>query len=192
MNGSIYSKNMPMQGLETMTSQGTMTSMTAKKLSLVLLAVCAWSAPSSASQIIEGRVVSIADGDTLTVLDSSNRQHRVRLAEIDAPEVGHGKESPAQPYGERSRQSLGDLCFRSAASVRIVDIDHYGRIVGRVTCNGVDANLEQVRRGMAWAYKRYVRDPAIVAAERSASASGKGLWASPSPTPPWEWRIATR
>jgi len=37
--------------------------------------------------LIIGLVVAIADGDTLTILDSTKRQHRIRLAEIDAPDM---------------------------------------------------------------------------------------------------------
>ncbi len=57
-----------------------------------------------------GRVVKIADEDTLTILEAGRRQHRIRLADIDAPEK-------SQPFGTGSKQSLSDLCFGKNAMV---------------------------------------------------------------------------
>ena len=57
-----------------------------------------------AADTIEGRVVGISDGDTITVLTPGKEQVRVRLAEIDTPESG-------QPYGTRARQVLSELVF---------------------------------------------------------------------------------
>lgn len=138
---------------------------------------------------LSGKVVGIADGDTLTVL-SGPEQVRVRLAWIDAPEIGHGRNRPGQPFGQASKRSLSDLCFGRRASVEVVDRDRYGRVVGRALCEGRDANLYQVRRGMAWAYVRYGPPASIVEAEAEARAAGRGLWSDRSPVPPWEWRHA--
>lgn len=133
---------------------------------------------------IEGQVVGVADGDTLTVLHE-RIQIKVRLAEIDAPEK-------AQPFGQRSRQSLADLCFQKPVLVEAKGHDRYGRTIGRVRCAGVDANSEQVRRGMAWVYDRYVTDRALYAIQADARADRRGLWADANPLPPWEWRHQTR
>lgn len=94
--------------------------------------------------LIFGLVVAIADGDTLTVLNQDSPQVKVRLAEIDAPER-------LQPVGTRSRLSLGELCHKKRAEVRVVDLDRYKRVVGRVSCEG-GSNAAQVRRGLAWVY----------------------------------------
>jgi endonuclease YncB( thermonuclease family) len=65
----------------------------------------------SASAIsLTGRVVKIADGDTLTVLDARNEQYKIRLSDIDAPESG-------QPYGTVSRQNLGALVSSQRVTV---------------------------------------------------------------------------
>lgn len=74
------------------------------------------------------------------------------------------------------------------AVLKVVDIDRYGRTVARVTCNDVDANAEQIRRGMAWVYTRYAKDPTLPILEAEARAAARGLWSDPSPTPPWRWR----
>ena len=128
-----------------------------------------------------GRVVAIADGDTLTVL-VSRQQIKVRLTDIDAPER-------KQPFGQRSRQSLADLCARRDATVLEAGKDRYGRTLGRVLCDGVDANAEQVRRGMAWVYVRYApKGSPLYAMQAEARAAKRGLWADPRPVAPWEWR----
>lgn len=126
------------------------------------------------------QVISIADGDTLTVLEG-REQIRVRLANIDAPEK-------KQPFGQRSRQSLADLCFGKDAEVRPQSKDRYGRTVAVVICNGIEANREQVERGLAWVYVKYNKDPELPAVEVLARESRLGLWRDKEPVPPWEWR----
>jgi endonuclease YncB( thermonuclease family) len=130
-------------------------------------------------------VVSVRDGDTLTVL-IDRQQVRVRLTEIDAPELG-------QPFGKRSRQSLSELCFGKTAELEVRDADRYGRTLARVTCAGTDANAEQVRRGYAWTYTRYAGpDSPLHALQEEARAARRGLWKDPVPVPPWNWRRGAR
>ena len=130
---------------------------------------------------LRGRVVAVADGDTLTILDASRQQHRIRLAEIDAPEK-------RQPFGQRSKQSLSDLCYGRDAAIEDGRRDRYGRTIGRVSCAGIDANAEQVRRGMAWVFDRYATDRSLYAIQDEARAARRGLWSDPAPVPPWEYR----
>ena len=129
---------------------------------------------------ITGKVVAVADGDTITVLHDK-AQVKVRLTEIDAPEK-------KQAFGNRSTQSLSDLCFGKTAVLDEKGKDRYGRTLARVTCDGVDANAEQVRRGMAWVYDRYVTDKSLYAVQEDAKAERRGLWHDDKPLPPWEWR----
>jgi micrococcal nuclease len=98
------------------------------------------------ARAFDGLVVSVADGDTLTLM-TDRTQVKVRLADIDAPERG-------QAFGTRSRQALSALCFQQRATVAAQSRDRYGRTVGRVNCNGIDANAAQVRSGMAWVFRR--------------------------------------
>ena len=153
---------------------------------LNLLAVIAllFASAVSAAQI-SGRVVSVADGDTLTLLVDNHDQVKVRLAEIDAPEK-------AQPFGQRSKQSLSNLCFGRDATLETTDTDRYGRTVAKVYCGGVYANAEQVRSGMAWAYRKYLHDQSLLATESEAREAMRGLWADSDPVPPWEFRKAKR
>ena len=137
------------------------------------------------------KVVGVSDGDTITALCKGNEQVKVRLAEIDAPEK-------AQPFGAKSKQSLSDLCFGKQARIASQGRDRYGRTIGRMYCftpgvkTEIDANAEQVRRGLAWVYDRYVTDPDLYPLQDAARTERRGLWADSAPTPPWEWRKARR
>lgn len=134
---------------------------------------------------LHGRVVRIADGDTVTVLTGSKQQVRIRLAEIDAPESG-------QAFGNRSKQSLTRMCGNKTARVQVQDIDRYGRVVGRVHCGPYDTSAEQVSAGMAWVYDSYVRDKSLYQLQDAARKARVGLWGDPSPIKPWEWRRGER
>lgn len=141
---------------------------------------------SVAAYALEGKVIGVADGDTLTLLDRYKAQHKVRLAQIDAPET-------AQPFGQRSKQTLSALCFGKYAHVREKSSDRYQRVVGTVICDGVDANREMVERGMAWVYVQYApKSSPLYGVEEGARRRRVGLWVDPSPVPPWQWRQAKR
>jgi len=150
---------------------------------LALLLVVLLSLPALAGELT-GTVVGISDGDTLRLL-VGREQVVIRLDQIDAPEK-------AQPFGTRSRQSLAELCHQR--DVRVVEggRDRYGRTIGTVFVDGVNVSAEQVRRGMAWVFVRYARDPALYAIEREAREAGRGVWTDPDPIPPWEWRRQRR
>lgn len=153
-------------------------------LATAVLAAALYAVPSHAREL-HGLVIGVADGDTLTVLVNRERV-RIRLAEIDAPERG-------QPYGTRARQSLAELCQERVATVAPAGIDRYGRTVGVVSCDGIVANREQVRRGLAWVYSRYARrDSPLYAVQREARTQARGLWQADDPQPPWEWRNRRR
>jgi endonuclease YncB( thermonuclease family) len=133
-------------------------------------------------------VVAVADGDTLTARcgePGHYQQVKVRLAEIDAPEKG-------QPFGNRSRLSLASLCAGTIATIKATGKDRYGRSIARVQCKGVDANGEQVRRGMAWAFTRYLTDDTVRVQEGAARVERVGLWADEAPEAPWSWRARAK
>ena len=100
---------------------------------------------------VTGRVVTITDGDTLTVLTAQRQQHRVRLSGIDAPER-------RQAFGQVSKQHLSDLVYDKTVTVVFHKRDRYKRILGQVLVNGADAGLDQIETGMVWHYKRYERE----------------------------------
>jgi endonuclease YncB( thermonuclease family) len=141
-------------------------------LAVVLLAGCA---------DLGSRIVRVSDGDTVTALKDGG-EVKIRLVEIDAPEK-------AQAFGAASTQSLTELCLNKDATLEEQGKDRYGRTLARVHCDGIDANTEQVRRGMAWVYRRYTsKDSPLYAVEVEAKAARRGLWADAEPVSPWEWR----
>lgn len=143
------------------------------------------------AETLMGRVVGISDGDTLTLLDMANTQHKIRLAGMDSPEKG-------QPFGQACKQSLSDLAYDRVVAVESNKLDRYGRVIGKVLVNGLDVNLEQVRRGCGWHYKKYQNEQSLddrlsySRAEDAARASRVGLWTDNDPVPPWDWRKARR
>jgi endonuclease YncB( thermonuclease family) len=143
------------------------------------------------AETIVGNVVGVVDGDTVTVLDADKVQHNIRLSGIDAPEK-------AQPFGQRSKENLSNWVFNKQVTVEIGKTDRYGRSLGKVLVEGVDANLEQVKAGFAWHYKAYEREqPAedrkvYARAEAGARAARAGLWRDAVQMPPWDWRSCRR
>lgn len=176
-----------------------------------LLSACAYPAPSSyvdapsapaapptitpsqatIPRTIEGRVVGVSDGDTITILGAGSRQTRVRLQGIDAPES-------RQAFGQVSKRNLSDLVFDKQVIVEYEKADRYGRTLGKVLAGGRDVNLEQVKAGLAWHYKHYQEDQSpedrrlYADAETEARSARRGLWADPGPVPPWDFRRGKR
>ena len=128
---------------------------------------------AAAAETLMGRVVSVSDGDTLTLLTADRQRVKIRLAEIDAPEHD-------QPFGPRSQQSLSQLAFNRTATVEVRAHDDYGRTVGRVFVAGQSLDAEQVRRGMAWVYRHYATTQSLYTLEAEAKAARRGLWADPN------------
>jgi endonuclease YncB( thermonuclease family) len=139
------------------------------------------------AEYLTGRVIRVADGDTITILDSSNTLHKIRLSGIDAPER-------KQAFGMKSKDSLSDAVAGKTVTIDWNKRDRYKRIVGKVMLNGKDINLEQIREGLAWHYKAYereqdVEDRSIYAqAEYEAQNKRVGLWSDKLALAPWDFR----
>ena len=140
---------------------------------------------SAQAETLEGKVIKIADGDTLTLLTSSNQQVKVRLAGIDTPER-------KQPFGNKAKQALSNLAFQKQALVEIAAKDRYGRTIGVVFVDGLNVNAELVKQGMAWVYRKYTDDERLYVLESEAKQAKRGLWLDKNPIPPWEWRRGKR
>ncbi|MDO5056149.1 MAG: thermonuclease family protein [Lautropia sp.] len=134
-----------------------------------------------AAQELSCRVVGVADGDTLQCLAEGNRLLKVRLDQIDAPERG-------QDFAQVARRRLAALVAGRQVRLRAQGQDRYGRTVAAVRVDGLDVNAEMVRSGHAWAYRKHLKDPALLLLERAARDRGLGLWSQPDPVYPAEWR----
>lgn len=143
----------------------------------------------STSIVLFCLVVAVADGDTLTArcgVPGAYEQVKVRIAAIDAPEK-------AQPFGQRSKQYLSDLCFREAAAIKPSSRDRYGRTVADVQCKGQDVGKTQVAAGMAWVFDRYAEGyEHLYQLQDRAKGARAGLWIDATPMPPWAWRQKLR
>jgi len=134
------------------------------------------------------KVVKVTDGDTVYVLDRGRERHKIRLGGIDAPES-------KQVFGKKSSKNLTRLVAGRNVAVEYDKRDRYGRIIGKILRDGQDMNLQQIKDGYAWHYKRYQREQSDLdkmlydSAEIEARNRKIGLWSVPA-LPPWEYRQA--
>ena len=157
------------------------------------------------AETLTGRVVYVADGDTVTVQDAAHSRHQIRLAGIDAPEL-------MQAFGNRSKLHLSRLVFDKAVSVEYSKRDDHGRVVGKVMVASpdacpdasdacpktLDAGLAQIAVGLAWWYRYFAAEQSeedqhrYEFAEFEARTRNAGLWVDSEPVPPGEWRRRNR
>ncbi len=137
--------------------------------------------------ILQGEVIVVVDGDSFVLVDSSGVMHRGRIAGIDAPER-------FQPFGNRAKRHLSGLVLHKPVVLDWYKEDQYGRRIGKLSADGRDAGLEQLRAGLAWHYKSYEGEQhmderaSYKAAEGEARKQRRGLWEQDAPVPPWEYR----
>jgi len=133
-----------------------------------------------------GRVVRVADGDTLTILDRNNNQHKIRLHGIDSPERD-------QAYGKAAGKALSGLVAGETVGIVVLGKDRYGRTDGTVYLDEKNVNLAMIESGYAWWYRYYAPEEHLLeASEKQARTAQRGLWSDPDPTPPWDWRRQQR
>lgn len=136
------------------------------------------------AELLSGKVISVADGDTITILTAAKQQIKIRLYGIDTPESG-------QAFGQKAKQFTSSLAFGKQVIVKAYDIDKYGRTVGVVKAGGKNVNEAIVSAGLAWQYRKYCLESFCsnwLELEESARNSKTGLWHDKNPMPPWEWR----
>lgn len=127
------------------------------------------------ADVLTGKVVGISDGDTITVLDATKTEHKVRLMGIDAPEK-------SQDFGSQSKRALSNYIYQQEVAVEYKKLDKYKRKVGKVIFEGKDICLSMIELGMAWHYKDYEKEQSKTdrdlysQAELKARNEKRGLW----------------
>ena len=132
-----------------------------------------------------GTIIGVHDGDTVTLLTPHHKQIKIRLANIDAPEL-------KQPYGMTAKQTLSNFIFQKHVIVTAKNKDRYGRTIGTITRSDdhLNINTALISVGAVWVYRTYAKDPTLIQIENTARNAGKGLWSlnDQPPVPPWDWR----
>ncbi len=147
----------------------------------LVAAATTWAQPPKVLEEIPGKVVSVVDGDSLTLQRADETKLTVRLEGIDSPEL-------KQAHGEKSKEALSALVLSKEVTVRKTGQDKSGRILGIVVAGGDEINLQLVESGTAWHFKKYNKDKRLAEAEERARAAKKGLWAGEDVIAPWEYR----
>ena len=134
------------------------------------------------ARTIRGRVTRVVDGDRIWVTDFKGR-HKVRLFQIDAPELeqAYGKEAADRLY-----RRIGDKTVRVEWTMQ----DTSGWILGTVYFDDSEINLEMIEDGCAWYDRRTGPAPHYTAAEKKAREAKLGLWADPAAINPMNFRRA--
>jgi micrococcal nuclease len=166
---------------------------------LFLLMACPVLAQSPIRSI-DGFVMKVSDGDTITV-NADGSKVKVRLYGIDAPETEKSNKKtgrvskPGQPFGEEAFMALQSKVGGKRVRLDVMDVDRYKRAVCVVWVDGREINREMVLEGLAWAYKQYLDRPhasEYLRAEEQARSERRGLWKQYNPVPPWEFRRGFR
>ncbi|MEH0168517.1 thermonuclease family protein [Roseateles microcysteis] len=135
----------------------------------------ALTAPAAADTTLRGQVVSVAGGDVVTIVDDQDREHKLRLAFIDAPELG-------QPFGDEAQSALAAMVLGREVVARLVDEGADGAAQAEVVePHGHSVNLELIKRGLAWhdyfdTQAKSDRDR-YQAALSAAQTARQGMWA---------------
>jgi len=150
---------------------------------IYLIIIFCISGISLAQEPIKGVVVSVSDGDTITVLQN-NKQYKIRLYGVDTPEK-------KQDFGQKAKRFTSDMVFKQQVKVIVYDTDRYGRTVGLVYVGQECLNEELINNGCAWVYKKYCKESFCerwLQLEKEARKNKLGLWVYDNPIPPWDFR----
>ena len=152
-----------------------------------ILALLIFLLPQAELKTKNGEVISVKDGDTLILKDKRDKLYKVRLEDIDAPEIG-------QPFGRPAKRLLEDLALEKIVRVNYTQVDKYDRLIGEVFLpDGKMLNEEALKAGLAWHYR--VKNPHSTFLEKMEYKAWKkhlGLWVQENPIPPWEFRRESR
>ena len=135
---------------------------------------------ATAAHAGEFKVTRVYDGDTIQAV-GHDVEIKVKLINIDAPEISHKRGQPSQPYAQKAKEHLTKLIQGKVVDVKGYGLDRYDRVLGVVYLNGKNINLEMVKEGLAEVYRGKVTrtDFKLMpyhAVEREARNLQKGIW----------------
>ena len=139
-----------------------------------------------AEESLNGQVLRVADGDTITIITDGQQTKKIRLSEIDTPERD-------QPWGGQASLALSKKVANKSIVAKVSGVDRYDRVIAEIFVEERNINQEMVSEGHAWAYRRYLKNDYLLELERIAKEKGLGLWGlTQDPIPPWQWRKGSR
>ena len=124
--------------------------------------------------------IQVIDGDSIKII-KNNKILNIRLAHIDAPEL-------KQSFGPESKKFLESLLKDTHFNIEITGKGAFGRSLGVIYIAGKNLNLEMVKNGYAWHYRKYSKSLIYYKYQELARQSNKGLWSRESPIEPWSFR----
>ena len=140
------------------------------------------------AKTLQGKVIHVADGDTITILTPQKEQIKIRLAAIDCPESG-------QSYGKKAKKFTSSMVYGKHVKVKPITKDRYGRTVAMVLVNSSNLSKQIIANGYGWVFRKYCKWRFCddwLRLEETARDRGIGLWRDRNAIPPWEWRKAKR
>lgn len=158
-----------------------------KTIKFIISSILAMASVAANAEAIQGSIVEVSDGDTVTLLTAQKQQVKIRVQGIDAPER-------SQAFGNVARQAMAKAVFQKDVEAQCSSTDRYGRKICVIYVNGMDAGLHLVSQGLAWHYKQYEREQSprdrasYSYTEENARAQRVGLWTEPNPMAPWDFR----
>ncbi len=139
----------------------------------------------------QSEVVRVTDGDTVVVSSAGGKKNiTCRLYGIDSPETPK-RDRKGQPFAKEAGKELKQLIHGQMVEVITTGEQTHGREVCIIKKDGMDINLEMVRRGYAWAYRKHLKSPyasEYIEAENNARDQKRGIWQQANPLPPWEFK----
>ncbi len=133
------------------------------------------------TQIIQGKIIDIDDGDTFTILTADHTQYKIRLNGIDCPEKG-------QDFSKKAKEFTYQFCAGQTVVAELLSKDKYSRNIANVTVNGLSLNSSLVAQGLAWHYTKYSSDTYLAKLEQEARAKRLNIWSLNNPMAPWIYR----
>jgi micrococcal nuclease len=148
------------------------------RLALIVLAFIA----PGVAYAWEGKVVAVDRADQIQVIIDVAKTKTVRLYGIDSP-------GEPQPFGKTATQYMKKRVLGKTVRVDPLIVDPFDRIIAWVYLDGECLNKELLTQGMAWWYRKYLPfEAGLAALEEEARKARRGLWAYPTPIPPWEFK----